>query len=155
MDEFFIDKYKKCHNDVYRLAYSYTLNKSDSEDIVQKVFLKFYSNISKFVSKNDDDIKKWLIKVSVNETKDFLKSFWKVHKEDNLDFINYSLEETNKYNLFEALRNINKKYRLPFYLYYYEGYDINEISKMMNLSVSCIKSRLSRGKEKLRKELDK
>lgn len=155
MDEFFIDKYKKYHNDVYRLAYSYTLNKSDSEDIVQKVFLKFYSNISKFVSKNDDDIKKWLIKVSVNETKDFLKSFWKVHKEDNLDFINYGLEETNKYNLFEALRNINKKYRLPFYLYYYEGYDINEISKMMNLSVSCIKSRLARGKEKLRKELDK
>ena len=155
MDEFFIDKYKKYHNDVYRLAYSYTLNKSDSEDIVQKVFLKFYSNISKFVSKNDDDIKKWLIKVSVNETKDLLKSFWKVHKEDNLDFINYSLEKTNKYNLFGSLRNINKKYRLPFYLYYYEGYDINEISKMMNLSVSCIKSRLARGKEKLRKELDK
>ena len=155
MDEFFIDKYKKYHNDVYRLAYSYTLSKSDSEDIVQKVFLKFYSNISKFVSKNDDDIKKWLIKVSVNETKDLLKSFWKVHKEDNLDFINYSLEKTNKYNLFEALRNINKKYRLPFYLYYYEGYDINEISKMMNLSVSCIKSRLARGKDKLRKELDK
>lgn len=156
MEDFFIEKYKKYHDDVYRLAYSYTLNMQDSEDILQRTFIKFYKNIDKFVKGEDEYIKRWLFKVSVNEAKDVLKSFWRVHKVDNNDFENLKYAEDNPkdYDLLQALNNIDKKYRITFYLYYYEGYEIKEIANIMHLSESAIKSRLSRMRDKLKIELE-
>lgn len=156
MEDFFIEKYKLYHNDVYRIAYSFTLNKQDSEDILQKTFIKFYKNCLKLQNCKDDYIKKWLLKVTINETKDFLKSFWRKHKSDMVNFEEFNCKEQPQYHtdLLYALNKIDKKYRIPFYLYYYEGYDIKEISSIMCLSESAIKSRLSRGREKIKNELE-
>lgn len=156
LENYFIKNYKKFHNDIYRIAYSYTLNVQDSEDILQKTFIKFYKNITKFQNAEDDYIKRWLFKVAVNEAKDFLKSFWRTHKTDSTDFENIKSTENGpaNYELLSALNNIDKKYRIPFYLYYYEGYDIKEIADIMKLSESAIKSRLSRVKDKLKSELE-
>ncbi len=64
---------------------------------------------------------------------------------------------TNSYlnsDLIISMGNISKKYRIPLYLYYYEGYSIAEISSIMNINESTIKSRLVRGREKLKNELE-
>ena len=61
LNELFDNIFNKYYKDVFRLAYSYTLNKSDSEDITQKVFTKLYENINKFKS-DDDNVKKWCTK---------------------------------------------------------------------------------------------
>ena len=156
MEDIFIEKYKKYHNDIYRIAYSYTLNIQDSEDILQKTFIKFYKNINKLKKCEDEYIKKWLFKVTVNETKDFLKSFWRNHKIDHINIEDKKYTDNLQYKseLLTALNNTDKKYRIPFYLYYYEGYEIKEIANIMNLSESAIKSRLSRVRNKLKTELE-
>ena len=56
--------------------------------------------------------------------------------------------------MFETLNKLNKKYRIPIYLYYYEGYSIEEIAKLLKISKSAIKMRLSRAKEILKKEME-
>ena len=53
----------------------------------------------------------------------------------------------------DALYNINPDYRIPLYLFYYEGYSIKEIANQLKKSESAIKMRLLRGKEALRKEM--
>ena len=57
LNELFDNIFNKYYKDVFRSTYSYTLNKSDSEDITQKVFTKLYENINKFKS-DDDNVKK-------------------------------------------------------------------------------------------------
>ena len=79
MEVLFEEIYQKYYKDVYNLAFSYTLNNNDAEDIVQKVFMKLFKHIDKFNS-SDINVKKWLFKVSANESKDLLKSFWKSKK---------------------------------------------------------------------------
>lgn len=122
---------------------------------MQKTFLKLYKNIDKF-KQVDEYTKKWLLKVATNESKDLLKSFWKKKKVqyDNFDTIIESKHNLEKDTFKEALTKIDKKYRIPFYLHYYEGYNAKEIAKIMNLSESAVKSRLLRVKEKIKTEME-
>ena len=65
--------FEKYHNTVYRLALARTQNISDAEDIVQTVFLRLVGATTVF---NDEEhIKAWLIRVTVNCVKSVKKSY--------------------------------------------------------------------------------
>ncbi len=148
MNEEFENIYNMYVGDIYKLAYSYVVSRQDAEDITQKTFYKLYNN--RKIMNECEKIKGWLIRVCVNECKDYLKSSWfKVSRE--LPDIK---KESPGSALFISLREMDPKYRLPLYFYYYEGYSIKEIAKIMNKSESAIKMRLHRGKEKLREEIE-
>ena len=57
LDNQFIRIFNLCKNDIYRLAYSYTKNISDSDDITQNTFIKLYNHLD-ILNNNDQDIKK-------------------------------------------------------------------------------------------------
>ncbi len=141
-------------NDIYRLAYSYVLNKCDAEDITQKVFYKLYLNIKKiFLMNSNMDIKKWLFRITINESKNFLKTSWfKTIKDSERD--NYKMVDKSNKEFTYILKNIPLSYRIVLYLYYIEGYDIKEISEIIKKSTSAIKMRLLRGREMLKKEME-
>ena len=46
------------------------------------------------------------------------------------------------------------KYRVPMYLYYFEGYSIKEIAELTGSKTSTLQTRLARGREKLREVLE-
>ena len=60
-------------NNVYKIAVSYCNNRSDAEDIVQNVFIKLLKSKEKF--KDDEHVKRWLIRVAINESKNMNTSF--------------------------------------------------------------------------------
>lgn len=155
MKKNFENIYFKYYDDIYRFIYSYTLNKSDTEDIIQKTFIKLYNNISKI--QNDDHAKRWLLTVASNECTNFFKSFWRknITSYNELDFTSEFNNYNEYYDLYETLNKLNYKYRLPLYLFYFEGYSIKNISMILKKSENCIKQRLKRGKEFLKIELEK
>ena len=55
--------------------------------------------------------------------------------------------------MYEAVRNLPQKYREVIYLYYYDGYKINEIAEILQRSEATIKTQLSRGRMLLNKTL--
>ncbi|MBQ4165494.1 MAG: sigma-70 family RNA polymerase sigma factor, partial [Oscillospiraceae bacterium] len=62
------------HNTVYRLAYSYVKNSADAEDITQEAFLRLYKFHGEFLA--DENCKAWLLRVTVNLSKNLLRSCW-------------------------------------------------------------------------------
>ena len=151
MDDKFIEIYNLYKNDIFRLSLSYTGKISDAEDIVQNVFIKIYNNLYKL---NSDDVKKWCMTVTINECKNLLKSFWKKKifiKDDNNDF---KVTDTYQFSIKEALYKLNLKYRIPIYLYYFEGYKIKEIASILNTNINTVKTNLNRGKKKLKMLLE-
>lgn len=152
MNKRFDEIYDLYSKDVYRLVYSYLFNIPDTEDVLQRSFIKLFNN-KKILSLSDEEIKKWLFKISINQAKDILKSPWeKIVTIIDKD-INNSYEKED--SILEPLNNIPKDYRIPLYLYYYEGYSIKEISILIKKTESAVKMRLSRGKEKLKMEMEK
>lgn len=137
---------------VYRVALSGCKNPQDAEDIVQCTFLKLLERNPEF--KDEEHIRKWLIRVTINETNSLWRSFWRKKV--------ISLEETQtepeflepEYNeLFHAVQKLSSKYRKVIYLYYYEGYSIKEIAELLHISETAIQTRLMRAREKLRQQL--
>ena len=88
MQNWFEIIFSKYIEDIYRLAYSYTHNNEDSEDIVQKVFLKYF-NKQNTLNKNEDEVKKWLIIITINECKDLYPKNLNLMITINIIFINY------------------------------------------------------------------
>ena len=150
MNDLFEKIYYEYKDDVYRLALSYTQNKYDAEDIVQRTFIKVYKKLNNI---QDNNIKQYLLTITANECKDLFKSFWK--RKTNVDDIEIEDLNTdkNKLELFEVLKNIPKKYRICIHLYYFYGYSVKEIAVIENINENTAKTRLARGRNLLKIEL--
>jgi len=59
---------------VFRVAYNYIGSRTDAEDVTQNVFLKLLDSRKLF--DGDDHVKHWLIRVTVNECKNLMRSRW-------------------------------------------------------------------------------
>lgn len=150
MEERFLELFNLYKNDIYRFIYSYTKNLYDADDILQSVFIKLYKHQNLF-NKLNDEIKKWLIKVSINECKNLFLSFWRENVSfDYNDNISYSNQNDN---IMPFILKLPTKYRTIIFLYYYEGYKIDEIAHILNLSSTNIQTILYRAREKLKEML--
>ena len=139
MEKQFVRIFNLFKNDIYRLAYSYTKNISDSDDITQNVFVKLYKH-NEVLELDDISIKKWLFKVAINDCKTLLLSSWKkkitpfTEKEENILY-----EKVNDNKILDQVMQLSKKYRLVIFLYYYENYSIKEISEILNTTITNVK----------------
>lgn len=153
MDDEYTRIFNLFKNDVYRLAFSYTKNYFETDDIVQSVFIKLYKNFDKF--EDDICIKKWLTRVTINECKTLFLSAWKrkifsiTDKEENV-----AIDKQKDSNLIDSLFQLPKKYRIVLFLFYYEDYKIKEIAEILNVKEATIKTRLSRARSLLKDMLE-
>lgn len=133
---------------VYRLAFSRTGNKADSEDITQEVFFKYIQADKRF--RDEEHRKAWILRVTVNCINSFVTSAYNRHRADIEDADNVSADEPQAESLDFALKELDEKYRVVIHLFYYENMSIEQISKVTDTKVSTIKSRLKRGRERLK-----
>lgn len=136
---------------LFRIAFSYTGNKHDSEDLLQEAFIRLIYHSPDFISREDE--KRWIIRVMINLCKNHLKSFWQKNRTSLEDIEAYVATDEDRTQMLEILK-LPSKYKTVIHLYYYEGYNIAEISEILKLSMSAIKMRLKRGRELLKIELE-
>lgn len=137
---------------VYRLALTRCTNYDMAEDVFQDVFLKISEKQPKF--KDQEHEKAWIIRVTINITKNMNKSAWNrkiVELDENIASDNNYADENN---VFDEVMRLPQDYRTVIYLFYYEGYKVNEISKMLETSEGTIKTWLSRAREQLKQKLE-
>lgn len=129
---------------VLNIAYTYTKNSHDAEDIAQDVFLSLYRNMWKIGS--DEYMKAWLIRVTINKSKNHMKTAW-IRKRSEMPNVQQDLPTNETGDLLNAVLSLDVKYKIPIYLMYYEGYSIKEISEIVKIKPATIGTRLKRGRE--------
>ena len=132
---------------VLNIAYTYTKNSHDAEDIAQDVFLSLYRNMWKIGS--DEYMKAWLIRVTINKSKNHMKTAW-IRKRSEMPNVQQDLPTNETGDLLNAVLSLDVKYKIPIYLMYYEGYSIKEISEIGKIKPATIGTRLKRGREILK-----
>lgn len=135
---------------MFRLAFSYLKNREDSEDIVQEAFLRLYT--SNIIFPAEENIKAWMIRVTINLCKDMLRSNKRRTAEPVSDI---PTEDKRQYELLDSIRSIKPEYASVIYLFYYEGYSVKEIARLQGISDSAVTTRLSRARKQLKKILTK
>lgn len=135
---------------VMRIAYQHCFNKSDSEDITQEAFIKLMDHVSSL--KDDEEaIKAWLIRVTVNLCKDYNKSAWyRLQTPLDKEAEEELLWEDGERELWDALKRLRPVYRTILYMYYYEGYKIREIARILRMKENTVSSSLTRARKELK-----
>ncbi len=142
----------KYENHLYAVAFGICRNRCDAEDVVQEVFLKYYTGEKDFES--EEHIRAWLLRVTVNLARDKVKSFWnrnKVEWEGYMDSVPF--ENPQDRDLFEAVMGLPEKYRIVLHLFYYEDYSVQEIARILKKKENTVKSCLYRGRGLLKARL--
>lgn len=135
---------------IFRIAYQYLYNKYDAEDIVQEVFVKLLSR--KVIFKDEEHVKSWLIRVTINQCLDYNKS---LAKRSTVPIENMEIPfEHKEEGILEELQLLKEDERNILYLYYYEGYKIKEIAKILKQKQNTINSKLTRARKKLKEIME-
>lgn len=140
---------------VKRVCVVYLKNSADTEDIFQEVFIKYATRSPEFESTEHE--KAWLIRVAINECKDFLKSFYKrrIFPTSPSRFLNEENPSipAEHSGVLEVVLSLPRKYREVTYLFYFEEYTAVEIAEILNKKVNTIYTWLARARDLLKAEL--
>ena len=139
---------KKYMDTIYRVAYSWLKNSDDANDVTQDVLIQLYKTTKEFES--DSHLKNWLIKVTVNRCKMIFRSPWSKMEDINEYAESLGFEEKDHQDLFQAVMELDKKYRVPIMLFYYDGYTTAEIASLLGIPEKTVSTRIFRAKAKLR-----
>ena len=151
-DELFVDVYEKYKNSIYSVIFNYVRHYADASDLTQETFIKLYSCGKEFES--GEHIKAWLIRVAVNLCKNHIRDTKRrayTELDDNIP----APEKPDDYYVLDAVLALPEKYRIPIHLFFYEGYSVKQIAAVLSMKESTVKTRLNRGKEKLKSMLEK
>ncbi|MEW9110153.1 MAG: sigma-70 family RNA polymerase sigma factor [Cytobacillus gottheilii] len=149
-------------NDIRKIVFSYVKNHHTMEDITQEVFLTAYNNFHTF--RDEGSIKNWLLKIAVNKSKDYLKSWnhrkvqmthwFSKEEQSNKDTEETVISTLRDQELANSIMQLPVKYREIIIFYYYQELDTNEISSLLELNVNTVKTRLIRSRDLLKRRLD-
>lgn len=138
-------------NTVFRVAFHYIKSSADAEDVTQNVFLKLLRENKAFES--DEHVRNWLIRVTLNECKNLVRTRWWRHESYEDYAASLTFDKPAHSDLFYAVMELPKRYRIPIYLYYYEEYSTQEIADILKVPKSTVCTQLKRGRELLKKSL--
>ncbi|MBQ3135858.1 MAG: sigma-70 family RNA polymerase sigma factor [Clostridia bacterium] len=151
-DGCFEEVMEKYSDMIYRIAYANVRVKADAEDVFQEVWCRYYQKNKTFES--EEHRRNWLINVTLKCCKKIYSSvrYKRTILTDDMSLLKERLPERD-FELYDAVIRLPEKYRIPIYLYYYEGFSVNEISDITKTNPSTVRSQMKRGREKLKEIL--
>lgn len=136
---------------LYRVAKSMLGSEADCADAAQNALLRAWEK--QHTLRDTAYFKTWLTRILINECRAMLRQrarFVPLEEEAAEDEIAPERDS----GLYEAVMGLDVKYRVPFVLYYIEGFRTREIASMLKLPEGTVKTRLRRAREILRTELE-
>ena len=150
-------------NDVLRTAYLYVKDLHTAEDMFQEVFIKVNRCLSGF--RGDSSVKTWLMRITINTCKDYLKSAYHRNVVPLMEFQENALTSENDFDeierketgkeIREAVMMLPELYRDVVVCVYFQNMSVAEAAAALELPEGTVKSRLSRAKEKLKESLER
>ena len=161
--------------EIYGLLYRLTENAEEARDLTQETFLRAFQNIGHF--RGDADLRTWIYRIAINQARNRWR-WWRRRRRDatvSLDApdgpfgqpLNATLRADQSNDperqtlaherekvLRLALKMLGRAYRETVILRDIEGFSYEEIATTLGISVGTVKSRLSRGREELRRKLE-
>ena len=142
---------------VEKFAYQCGVHSNDLADVSQEVFVKLYRFLHQF---KQDRFTTWLYKITLNATRDYYRKEQREQaKEERLRIqrqLPSSSAEMHVLNfeedrvLHNPIKALDEKYRYPLILFYFHELKYEEIAEILNISLSTVKIRLLRAKEKIK-----
>ncbi|CAM4015962.1 RNA polymerase sigma factor SigW [Cohnella lubricantis] len=162
-----VDLYK---DKLYHLAYRMMNNRQEAEDIVQECFLRVYKHLDRY--DENQKFSTWIYRIATNLCIDRLRKrkptysldaessehegldgYAMMPSDDRTPESEMLLSETQRI-IREAIETLPPKYKSVIVLRYLQDMSLQEISEVMGMPVTTVKTRVHRGREYMRKKLE-
>jgi RNA polymerase sigma-70 factor (ECF subfamily) len=155
---------------IYHLGYRMLNQKQEAEDIVQETFLRVYTNLDRY--DENQKFSTWIYRIATNLCIDRLrkrKPSFSIDAEmmdgegtdlhamlasDDAGPDEELILSETQHNIREAIQTLPDKYKTVVILRYLHDMSLQEISDVLDMPVTTIKTRVHRGREFLRKRLE-
>lgn len=145
--EAFIELMEQEKGNLYRTSKAILKNDWDSADAVSETILICWKSISKL--KNEKYFRTWLTRICINCCKQIIRKNKGLVYVDDYTGIEPSYEDKRPDE--KLIPQLAKKYQIVCDMYYNAGYSIKEIAEILDMNENTVKTRLSRGREQLKK----
>ncbi len=165
--ETLIKDYKKV---AYNIALKYLRNKEDAEDVSQESLIKVFKNINKF--NMNSSFKTWMYRIVVNSCLDFKRK--KKEKTVSVDqpfhsgydefYMELEDEKSSPEEIvdrkltsemvMDAIEKLDDDFKSIIILRDINDFTYDEISRILTCNIGTVKSRISRGRQKLKEILE-
>jgi RNA polymerase sigma factor (sigma-70 family) len=144
------------YENLYRFALSLSSRDADARDLVQQTFLRWAQR--GFQLRDRSKAKTWLFTTLYRE---FLATYRRASRYQQVELDDADLPaiepeavaQMDGQSVLEALQAMEENYRAPLTLFYLRQHSYLEIAEILQIPIGTVMSRLSRGKEQLRKRL--
>ena len=162
---------RRYQNKLLGIAYGITLDREESLEILQEVFLKVYRKIHSF--RGDSSLSTWLHRITVNLCLNWQRRWkrrlkWRhqpLERDDGVDYPELGSDEESPHSLYrekevgrifnEKLSALPEEARTVFVLKEVEGLSYDEIAKTLNIKRGTVSSRLFYARKKLKESLSR
>lgn len=134
---------------MYRVSTTILRQLCDREDAVQSAIEKAWRHQGRL--RDDSAFQPWVMRILINECYALLRK-------RRLEVLSDTLPEREtmedaRPDIYGLFTSLDSKYSLVMMLHYVEGYQVEEIARMLRLPQGTIKCRLHRGRIKLREAI--
>lgn len=132
---------------MYKVARSILQSDEDVADAIQETILTCWEKLDQL--RENRYFKTWMMRILINKCNDLLKNKSEYLLDDRFYEIASPARDFDNIEWKETLKSLDEKYRLVIILYYIEGFKTSEISQILELPESTVRTRLARGREKM------
>lgn len=152
----FVALYEQYHEKMEQISLRILEEQYDAEDAVQNAFVQIIRHFDKIYEIPCEELPFWIISIVKNESLMILRKRRKTTSlEDWNKFELYVDEVTGYMELVDLFRQLPETYRAVLEMKLLIGYTDKEISQKLDISETAVSSRASRGRELLRKLVER
>jgi RNA polymerase sigma-70 factor (ECF subfamily) len=139
---------------IYNMAYQITMNPDEAEDLTQEIFIKLYNSLNKYTL--GSNFKVWLFRLAKNHIIDWYRKkkyvnskIEEMKREILIDYHSNSFKDTVeelKEKVRKGIEYLDLQFKIPLILRDLQGLSYEEISKILDIPVGTVKSRINRGR---------
>ena len=146
----FADLKEKHKTGLYKVAKSYLSSEEDVADVMQETVLSVYEHIQEL--KSVSYFKTWMTRILINHCKDLLRQQKRYLVSGQLPENTQEAPESDR-EFYRLVGELPEDYRAVFLLYYGEGFHTREIARILDMNENTVKSKLRRGRDRLKQVL--
>ena len=132
---------------MYKTARAMLKNDEDAADAISDTILACWEKMEQL--KKPEFFKTWMTRILINQCHDILRQRKRVYPVEEMEEISVSSQEYENIEWLETMQGLDEKYRLVMILYYVNGLKTTEISSVLHIPVSTVRTRLARGRKQM------
>ena len=164
-----VDSYK---NRVFGMAYKFTNDYDETQDLAQEVFLKIYRQIKNF--RGDSKLSTWIYRISVNTCLDWKKKKMRIKSINFSNMVNEEnkdqtigikddsplpdeiiLQDEDQRIVHDLIYELSDKYKTVLIMYHFNEMSYEDIAKALNVPQRTVETRLYRARRMLKDKISK